>query len=365
MMKRRYARRTSLFAVFFLSGCEDPAAPNDVLKLPLTDRIVFESDRTDPLGDIFVMTLDGDDVRRLTGPEEGEACPQISPDGNWIAYLTRVSAANVFPQTYQTRLMRANGTERRAIGEIGAIRGCPLWARTSDAIAISTITSVGAPTAVRAQVFDVTGNETSRFDSFNYVIAAFSHDGTEFLASLDGCGPNGCALPEVVVMMRNGGSFRHLTGRASPPGSPEGGSSPSLSPDGSTVVYICRDDSIQSLDAVCTVTWDGSVKTLIASNGWWRPRFSPDGTRISFVCGQVLPPTDLCVIDIDGSNLMRWAVNAGLPGAEWTADGSGLVFVCAERDICTVDSGDGTLRNLTQGHGTNTNLSLALATAPD
>src|SRR5688500_17957523 len=77
-------------------ACGEPTAPEPPLPLPLTDRIVFESDRADPLGDVYAMTFDGADVRRLTNSETGETCPRISPDGNRIAYFTRAQGDPVF-----------------------------------------------------------------------------------------------------------------------------------------------------------------------------------------------------------------------------------------------------------------------------
>jgi WD40-like Beta Propeller Repeat len=353
----RKARTGILLSLFVALGCEKPTAPEVPLPLPLTDRIVFQSDRADPLGDIYAMTLDGAEVTRLTRSSAGETCPNISPDGNWIAYYSNVGDPRNSATVYTLQLMRANGTGAHAIAAIGQPHGCPLWSRASDAIQATSndVPSLALDAASeRTRVFELSGNEVASFPGWTYSIGAFSADGTEFLITQGNCGRNGCTLPDLLVAKRDGTWERWLTGGGSG-GSfiQDGAQFPSLSPDGATVVFICRDSVSSGLSGLCTIKWDGTGKTQLASNAWSSPRFSPNATRISFSCGAP-PPTSLCVMDGSGANLLTWPVNEVISGADWTPDGTGLVFDCGGgKDICAMGADAGVVTNLTLGKGTN------------
>jgi Tol biopolymer transport system component len=51
------------------------------------------------------------------------------------------------------------------------------------------------------------------------------------------------------------------------------------------------------------------------------PRWSPDGTRIAFACGDFEP--DICVINSDGTNFSQLTT---FPFPDWSPDGSAIVF---------------------------------------
>src|SRR5437016_11367219 len=71
--------------------CHEPtAAEKAPFGLPLRDRIVFESNRADSLGDIFAMKLDGSDPIALTDQKTADLCPALSLDGQLIAYYQKV-----------------------------------------------------------------------------------------------------------------------------------------------------------------------------------------------------------------------------------------------------------------------------------
>jgi Tol biopolymer transport system component len=57
---------------------------------PLSNQIVFESDRDDPGGNtsIFVMNPDGSGLQRLTDPSFDDSNPHVSPDGRRIVFVS-------------------------------------------------------------------------------------------------------------------------------------------------------------------------------------------------------------------------------------------------------------------------------------
>ena len=360
-----------LLPLFLALGCEKATAPEVPLPLPLTGRIVFQSDRVDPLGDIFAITFDGSDVRRLTTSSAGESCPSISPDANWIAYYSTTGDPRNSGTVYTMWLMRANGTEPREIVEVGHPSGCPLWSRSSDMIEASFTNDsyvAGAVVVEQTTIFGVDGQEIGHLQGSLYYPAAFSADGTEFLVQHEGyCGRGGCTLGDIYVMKRDGPFERWLTGDATGGAFiQEGAETPSLGPDGTTVTYICSDHVQSSLRGLCVVKWDGTGKTLLGSNtnAFSNPTFSPDGTKISFTClsGNT---SVLCFMDSNGGNLVTSSVanDFGTP-FNWTPDGTHLIFSCGTgKDLCSVPSGGGEVTNLTHSDGTNASPSMPTVTS--
>jgi hypothetical protein len=352
-------------------GCDSATGP-PTLPLPLTGRIVFQSDRADPLGDIYAMNFDGSDVRRLTSSSLGETCPSVSPDGNWIAYYSHVGDPVNSAPVYGLELMRANGTDHRNLAPaIDPPYGCPVWSRATDAIEVTTFdvpSKSSDASSEQTRIFDLNGKQLAAFANWSYSIAGFSADGTELLGDVAACGRNGCTLKELNVQKRDGTGWRWLTGTTTAQGTfqPDGGGYPNLSPDGRTVVYACNDPANPGLNALCTVKWDATAKMFLAHQWARNPRFSPDGLRIAFECGMTSQffGGKLCVTDLAGTNVSSWSVNISRFGPTWTPDGRHLVFECGVtdtftiKDICSIRSDGSTITNLTQGQGTNTNPSV-------
>jgi WD40 repeat protein len=358
---RRAIKLAVLLLIAFGMACDEATAPETPLPLPLTDRIVFESDRADPLGDIYAMTFDGGDVRRLTSSPVGETCPSISPDGNWIAYYARVGGDTLSALW----LMRANGTEARPVAAFGTPSGCPLWSRASDAFALTIALATVAkdPLYAQTRIFDLASTEIANSYSAGYRFTSFSADGTELLGVWSYCSANGCGLPDIGVRNREGGDVRWLTGDTSGPSfRSEGASDPNLNQDGVTIAYSCRGASATRIDSICTIRWDRTGKTVIAGGAWFSPKFSPEGMRIAYICGGDTRPTDLCVRDAGGANTVSWPLSSIPRFVDWMPDGSGVVFVCGLKDICSLRTDNGALTNLTQGQGTNINPSMVSGT---
>jgi len=312
------------------------------------------------------MLFDGSDLRRLTSSLVDERCPSISPDGNWIAYYVSIRGGTDAQNALW--LMRANGEEQHRIATIAPPPHCPVWSRSNDLVEVTTYASSGtAELNSIVQVFDLAGNEVGHFGETSFSLFEFSADAQEFLVSYQSCSVNGCMDPDLAVITRNGSFERWLTsGVVNGIFVHEGAKEASISPDGLTVVYVCKPDSDQDpysnfpVRAACTKPWDGSssrfLLTDLNSPQW--PEFSPDGTRIAFICSQGAQ-NGICLIASDGSNLTMVPTPPVDGAPSWTADGTRVIFTCQVRDICAVDIRTSSLANLTNGAGANANPSVA------
>jgi dipeptidyl aminopeptidase/acylaminoacyl peptidase len=104
---------------------------------------------------------------------------------------------------------------------------------------------------------------------------------------------------------------------------------PDWSPDGTKIVFA-RFQEIYLMNA------DGTNQTRLTTNSRYdaMPRFSPDGSRIAYLCSRPFngtPPTandDICVMNADGSNERNLTNH---PAAElspaWSPDGAKIAFV--------------------------------------
>ncbi len=88
--------------------------------------------------------------------------------------------------------------------------------------------------------------------------------------------------------------------------------------------------------------------TLSIGNSW--PAWSPDGQQIAFVSSQIDGPSEIYVIDTDGTNPQRLTDFPGFKGGPvWIADGTQIAFWtdAANADIWTVRRDGTEVRNLT------------------
>ncbi len=80
-------------------------------------RLVVYSAEVNGNQDIYVKTIDGKSVHRLTIAPSYDFFPVWSPDGKWLAYISQrspISSSQILP----VHLMSATGTNNRIVGEI-------------------------------------------------------------------------------------------------------------------------------------------------------------------------------------------------------------------------------------------------------
>ena len=226
------------------------------------DRVAFISDRDGQL-DVYVMSVDGSDIQRLTQGDAGigrHTIPSWSPDGRRMAFNT-------------------------CFGPCGTM-------------AITTINDDGS--------WPVNLLGEGRWPSW-------SNDGRRF-----------ALVPSVTgglhFMDMDGGN---LTLVVNPTGDE---STPSWFPDGRKIAYTQIDPSTGNSN-VYVVDVDGFNHSALTSRGLDEaPKWSPDGGRLIFISSRD-GDRDVYVMDDDGGNVRVLTFNSFLDdGANWSADGTQVVF---------------------------------------
>jgi len=339
-------RIRSLFGLQLFLGaalaCHDATAPSKPsLAVPLRDRIVFESNRADSLGDIFAMKLDGSDVVALTDQTTADLCPALSPDGQHIAYYQKTvkdSTARFEIRSFSLVVMSANGTQKRIISEMSFAGWgrCPFWSSDATHIGVLDWLEVGrphTPTYYRFRVFQADGTLLQSFTASEEVGSiTFTPAGDRFLVGLSAYsfGPYDFR----VSLLSFGGAESRLA--------PEGFAA-DWSQTAGKIAYGCS--------GICLMNPDGTSQVKIIASNASLPLFSPDGSLIAYSCNSA----GFCFTTLDGKTTGPFSqaplVGLAFPtGRTWAPDSRSLAFTCGNgpEDICLIDRDGSNLRNLTQ-----------------
>jgi hypothetical protein len=327
-------------------SCHEPTASDATgLAVPLRDRIVFESNRADTLGDVFVMKVDGTDPMALTDQTTADLCPALSPDGQWIAFYQKTvkdSTARFEIRNYSLILMKANGTEKRVLHEM-SFRGwnrCPFWSANSDKIGVLDYLATAeahTQTYYRFRVVRVDGSLLESFGRSGEVGSlSFTPAGDRFLAGL---------------WSRSFGPFDFRASTLSFSGVESrlisNGFTPQWSSTAGKITYGCS--------GICLANPDGTGQvTIVPQNTASLPQFSPDGSLIAYSCSFNAGGWQLCFTTMDGKTAGPFVGFADAAARVWSPDSRSLAFTCGTgpEDICIIDRDGGNLRNLTQSPAT-------------
>jgi Tol biopolymer transport system component len=254
-------------------------------------------------GEIYLMNPDGTSPRRLTENMDGDAFAALSPDGKKVAFDSNRNRLEGEPlNTSDLFVMNTDGSEQTFL-----TRGSSAtWSPDSKSIAFHASAS-GSGTPIRTDP----GSATS--------------DSDIFVANIDDL-VAGVELPTNIT------NSAHVID-----------DDPDWSPDGRRIVYTAHADSddprLSNTAEIHVLNADGSgtpERLTCTYAGDHRcneeeraPDWSPDGTRIEFMCriGGGSADFELCVMDADGSNVVQLTDNT-VPdlSANWSPDGEQLVF---------------------------------------
>ena len=266
-------------------------------------RIAFDSNRDGNSG-IYVMDTDGGNLQRLTNHPDGDFHPSWSPDGKWIAFLSRRDQV-----------------------------------RSKHGI------------AAEIYVMDASGGNPQRLtnDLHDDYHPSWSPDGKQiaFASVRDG-------NTDIYVIDADGGNEQRLTNN------PLYDYSPSWSPDGERIVFIARREGHFRKDfdlthEIYVMDADGGNEQRLTENRRYdfSPSWSPDGKRIAFASDRKgdFVNYEIYVMDADGGNQRKLTNNRHHDWyPSWSPDGERIAFM-SERDgnyeIYVMDADGGNQKNLT------------------
>ena len=290
--------------------------------------IVFASGRDNPAAgqlqlEIYLMDEDFTNSLRLTSNTNADSMPALSPDGRGriVFDSNRMRIPGVErPNTSDLFLMKDDGSLQTFL-----VRGSSAtWSPDSRSIAFHRsasgtappigIPDLGAPTTDSdifvATVCDLVAglpptnitNSAGEIDDD----ASWSPDGQKILwtAHDDGDAPLVRPSQDIYVMNADGSGRVNLTDN-----SPVEERGPAWSPDGTRIVYMCRvgdpatPTSTTPTFEICVMNSDGSDSRRLTHNTLpdGTPTWSPDGTRILFNRAVPPPNQQLHIMNADGS----------------------------------------------------------------
>jgi Tol biopolymer transport system component len=277
------------------------------------NQIVFQSDRDDPNGDLYLMDLDGSNVRRFASSPFADGCPAFSPDGTRIAfYSARLgNQLSIFE-------MHSDGSSVRFID--GPVRDdeCPHWSADGSRIGyvlddLSRAIGYGV-----IRVAEANGANPRTIDSgAKFVGPVLSPTGDRVLYNRFDTSTD--TLRSGIFVADNAGHRKQRI--ASSPIEYRPDANLDWSNDGSSVLFGCL-VSVPFHAGVCVSKPDGSSREAIPypfDNGnFQETRFSPDASLL------VSASLDVSVMPRSGSP--RTYLHDGV-NPTWLSDGNAVGFV--------------------------------------
>jgi Tol biopolymer transport system component len=229
---------------------------------PDGQQIVFtQGDPDDPESSLYIMNINGSELRQLTDMPGAEWLPSWSDDGKRIAFVSKTE------RDQQIFSINADGSDLRQLTETVAPTYGPEWSPdgaqivyNSNASGSDHLYTMNADGSDQAQI---TARGIDNWD------AAWSPDGTwiAFHSSRDG-------NEDIYLIRPDGSAERRLTEAAARE------FTPAWSPDGRQIAFVSEQDG--QFD-VYTMNADGSNIYNLTNNHaleFVLPRWSPDGTQI-------------------------------------------------------------------------------------
>ena len=299
--------------------------------------IAFVSTRDNPTGnpfltaEIYLMDPDGTNPRRLTENFDGDAGGALSPDGKKIVFESnRLRSPGEPLNTSDLFLMNVKGEDQMLLTRGGSATWSPdsefiAYHRSKSGTGLPIRPDPGAPAPdsdifvarVRALIDNEADNEALLVNITNTEgeieeDADWSPDGQKIVYTRhpDSDLPPGPGFhyttKEIWVMNADGAGQTQLTFNSDFPADLRGEKrGPAWSPDGTRIAYMCRigdpptPTGVVPTFEICVMNADGSEQTRLTFNAVpdTSPRWSPDGLKIVF--GRA-----------GGGTQQTWAMNA-------------------------------------------------------
>lgn len=260
--------------------------------------------------DIFLTTLSGTPLIRLTDRRGADFQPVWSQDGEWLYYN---SSAGI-------NRMRANGRQKMIIAKNPAAYFELGEAPDGNSWVLAAL--IGGPTRDIYRMNPDGGDlrRLVRGDELSFLAnPQWLPEGDRLLFEFNG---------GVYSMNREGGARRLVVGQ---PGSVSGAA---LSPDGRWIVFSSDRGGARNLYLMSRE--GGEIEALTALPSAWGAVWSPDGTRLVFLAHEN-QNTDLYLLELEKRRLRRLTTSPGNEtGAVWSADGHWLVFAVREGSVFTL-----------------------------
>jgi dipeptidyl aminopeptidase/acylaminoacyl peptidase len=328
-------------------------SPEDLFRLKLVgdaqlapdgERIAYvvkyvDRDRNDYASDIYLW--DGEGSRQYTSGGKDSA-PRWSPDGRWLAFLSRRDGKS------QIYLLPATGGEAVRLTDRKLGAGTPVWSPDSGALAF-----VGAvPTEDESE--DPDAPAPTRIVRR----AVYKEDGSGFIDH---------RRNHIFIVDRDTRETRQITS------GDVNDEEPAWSPDGRHLAFAANRNPEWDLESTSDI-WivpreDGEPRRVTDGHGTWTsPHFSPDGSRLAMVgyanpvgetptyfpqlwtmardggaMENLLDGTDLAV----GASVSSDWSTAGVAGLHWLEDG--LYFLVSQRGTTQLYRRNDALESLTPG----------------
>lgn len=215
--------------------------------------------------DIYVLSPDGDLLKRLTFGEGDNRAPSWSPDGSQIAFESNRN------RNWDIYVMNADGTNLRRLTSNPHFDGSPRWSPDGHRIAFTSDSAGDLDVWVMSSDGSSLVNLTPNSPSIDYD-PAWSPDGTQI--AFASARENSKAI---YVVDTDGSKLRRL--------SPAGGANeeqPAWSPDGKQIAYTSEQNGAREIH-VAAVSSPQSVRRVTAlENDQW-PAWLAGGTSLIYV----------------------------------------------------------------------------------
>lgn len=288
-------------------------APDGKHAVAVVTRIVWDDDKRS--NDLVLIDLATGEQQTLVANRADLSDPAFSPDGGRVAFLEQETGG----KDPQTQLFTVTATGGNAAQITHVKSGVDQFAWRPDGNALAYAASDADPT--------LTGAERYR-DSFIFT--------TEPIVARESPHPS-----HIYVISLSDETTTQLTTGPQSIATGEAQSTLSWSPDGKSIAFTLVPNAIlndQSYSRIAVVDVSArSVRTLTGATAWeGDPVFSPDGTRIAYLCAKGDPQInlqELCITTPSGGvgTYLSKALDRPIANAAWLPDSKSLVAVAPDR----------------------------------